>query len=281
MKHTKFKTSLVAASFAILALASFGSKAAVINSQFTLGVNQIEDTDVERIIDSSGAVKTTGDFAVGDTIQTILRWNTVNATVISDALPSPYQLTTYAELTVSNITDLGGGVASITFAPSGNLGAGVFANIYERTSAVQPSFDQTVAPTTGISNVMSQTLIAQLGIGEADDFWTVTSLLDIAAAAGLSAQDPQVSNGQFGLSVLANPGSLPIQANGIVGADGNLHAVVGNASAYQRGPGINTGWLVGSNTTAQFAAVPEPGPLALLGLGLAVMGGLSLARKKS
>ncbi len=280
MKHTKFKTSLVAASFAILALASFGSKAAVINGQFIQGVNQIEDTDVERIVDSTGAVKTSGNFAVGDTIQTILRWNTVNATMISDPLPSPYQLTTYAELTVSSITDLGGGVSDITFAPSGNLGAGVFANIYERTSAAQPSFNQTVAPSTGIANVMGQTLLAQLGIGEADDFWTVRTLLDIAAAAGLDAQDPQVSNGQFGLSVLTNPGNLPIQANGIVGADGNLHAVVGNASAYQRGPGINTGWLVGSNTTAQFN-VPEPGPIALLGLGLAVMGGLSLARKKS
>lgn len=274
------KKSMLGVAFAGLAATSFGTQAAVINGLFDPGPNQIEDTDVERVVDSTGAVKTSGNFVVGDTIQTILRFNTVNATTISDVYGSPYQLNAYAELKVDTITDLNldgdnninTGLVNIVFAPTGNLNdVNAFADLYERTSAAQSAFDQTVAPATGISNVTSETLIASLGLGQADDFWSVNTLLDISAAASLQAGDAQVSNGVFGLSVLSNPGALPIRPDMMLGADGNLHDVVGNASAYQLGPFINGGWLVSSNTSANFN-VPEPTPIALLGLGLAIIG---------
>jgi len=273
------KKALLGAAFAGLAVTSFATQAAVINSLFSSGVNQIEDTDLERIVDASGAVKTSGNWAVGDTVQTILRFNTANVTTISDVYGAPYQLNAYAELQVAAVSapDVNG-VVNIAFAPTGNLGANVFVNLYERTSAAQPGFSQVLDPATAISNVTSETLIASLGIGQLNDFWGTTSLQDIGAAAGLAQGDPQQAAGIFGLSVLNNPGNLPILPLMILGADGNLHDVVGNASAYQLAPGANSGWLVSSNTSAGFT-VPEPAPIALLGLGLAVMG-LSMRRKK-
>lgn len=278
------KKSIVGAAFAGLAVSSFATHAAIITGLFIQGQNQIEDTDLERVVDSSGAVKTSGNFAVGDTIQSILRFNTVNTNTISDTYGAPYQLNAYTELTIAGITDpnldgdnnINTGLVDIAFAPSGNLGGNVFTNLYERTSALQPGFDQTVAPAVGIANVQAETLIAQLGTNGIDDFWTTRSLLDIGAAAGLQPGDPQVAQGIFGLTCIA-PCGLPIKDNAILGADGNLHDVVGNSSAYQLAPGADSGWLVSSNTSANFM-VPEPAPLAMIGLGLTVLG---LIRRRS
>jgi len=277
MKHSHgFKKTLLAVG---LAASSCLANAAIINSQLVVGVNQLEDTDVERIVDANGAVKTSGDFVVGDTIQTILRFTTVNAAIIGDVIPFPYQLNVYAELQVAAINNCfatpGGQACTLVFAPSGNLGANVFAEVYEREDG-QPVFDQAVAPATGIANVQAETLIAELGIGDLDDFWIATTLLDIGAAAGLGSDDPQVANGNLGLSFVTNAGGLPFIEDAMLGTLGGMHDLVGNASAYQLGPNINTGWLVSSNTSVQFA-VPEPTTLALMGVALL---GFGFARRR-
>jgi len=256
------------------------TQAAVINGLFVPGVNQLEDTDVERVVSANGTVKTSGNFVVGDTIQSILRFTTANTDLIGDIIGPPYQLNVYAELQVAAITNCGptllGTACTLIFAPTGNLGAGVIADIYERTNGGQGAFSQVLAPATAIANVQSETLVAQLGVGQATDYWFTSTLLDVGAASSLTAASPQAANGAFGLSVISDPGGLGILPNTMLGVDGNLHSVIGNGSAYQLAPTANAGWLVSSNTTAQFS-IPEPGTLLLLG---AAVFGMGFARRR-
>lgn len=266
------------ASVAMMSSAAFAN--ATINIQIQSGLNQFEDTDAERII-RNGDTVTSGDFLVGDVIQTILRFGSINSSFIhdyGDPFNSPYQLIGYGELEVVNIINTfheAPGQSTLIFAPTGNLGAGVFAELYERTTDALPGADFSIDPTTAIAQVRSETLIAELGIGDTDDFWTATTLLDITLAATAQAGTPQAANGVFGLTVLTNAGNIPLDPNSIVsGTDGNLHDVVGSSSAYVRDVNANTGWLVSSNTELRFNAVPEPSVLALMSMVLLVGAGM-------
>jgi len=273
------------ASVAMMSSAAFAD--ATINGLLRTGENQFQDTDAERIIRDSTVI-TSGVFQEGDVIQTILRFTDINAGVISDSggvYNAPYQLIGYGELRVDSIitTGLPSGYGTLVFAPTGNLGAGVFAELYERTTNT-PGIDFTIDPATAIAQVRSQTLIAEIGISDVDDFWTATTLLNITAAASAIAGGPQAANGVFGLTVLTNAGNLPYDPNSITsGTDFILHDVVGSASAYVIDTNANNGWLVSSNTTLRFnAAVPEPSVLALMSMVLLVGAGMiRLTRRHS
>lgn len=292
MNLKKFaKTALPALA---LTVAASTTMAAQINALFdpTLpgGINEIQDQDVERVLrDTTGdgqldtVLGAADTLAIGDTFETILRWDTVNVTTIGDVIPAPYQLTAYSQLEISSVIFNNDGVDGINgtpddifdlvFIPSGNLKTpNSFVDLYEGNGG----YDSSLAPAAGIASVTGDTYLASFGLGEADDFWLGQGPLDLGVIASLSEGDPQAAAGVFGLSVTANPGNLPIGTNGIVGADGNLHDVVGNTSVFQKSPGTNAGWLVASNTSAAFQVVPAPATLALFGLGLA---GLSLRVK--
>jgi hypothetical protein len=290
MKLNKMAATLAVCA-ATLSTTAFGS-ALVNQTLFVPGINEFQDTDAERIL-RNGTPIVSGNFQVGDVIQTILRFDTINNQSITDLiqvnggpLPNFYQLTAFSELQVGSIVDvptLGAGSCAATgfcrliFTPTGNLSsANSFADLYERDTdgGATNAFSLSVSPTDAINRILAQTFIASVGLFDSDDFWYADTLLDIAAAAALAEGAPQQAAGVFGLSVLANPGLLPVTANAIQsGATGTWHDVVGNVSAYQRSPGVNEGWLVSSNTSLAFTnQVPEPGTLALVGLALAGMG---------
>lgn len=295
--ESKFKKIIATAVFAGFAALPMASNAALINGLFSQGVNEVQDTDAERILNAAGGVVTSGNFAVNQVLQSILRFDTVNATTISDVIPNPYRLTAYSELKIAAIqgsvsingVEVPNGVAclatdpicTLMLAPTGNLGAGVLATLYEGTS-----FDQASAPTVGITGVTGGTAIMSVGYGTVDDFWYATIVNpqsgtyvgnQIGLLTTVNAASGQRGQFNFGLSVLSNPGGLPIASLGMTGTFGKMHDVIGNGSAYARSPGVNTGWLLSSNTLVQFKA-PEPGSIALLGAVLVGMGAVTKRR---
>lgn len=286
MKLKKIASTVLAvAAFAGMAASPSVSQAATVNTLFVPGTNQIQDQDAERVLRGESVV-TSGVFAVGDVIESILRFDTTNGSAIADTLPAPYQLTGYSQLRIAGIQDLpdavpGQNLVRLHFGATGNLGAGVLAELYERTSALQPGFSAGAAPATGIANILAQTLIAEFGLNGTDDFWYSDTINDIGVVAGFTRGSGQAAAGVFGLTALNNPGALPIIVNGILSPiDGNLHDVVGDVSIYGREVGVNPDWLVSSNINAAFNAVPEPGALSLLGLSLLGLG-TSMRRRKA
>lgn len=299
--NSKFKKIIATAAFAGLAAFPAASNAAIINALFSGGINEIQDTDAERILDANGGVVTSGNFAVGQVLQSILRFDTVNLTTISDELPAPYKLTAYSELQIGAIqgsvsingADVPNGVAcgatdpfcSLILVATGNLGANVLATLYEGNSAT--GFNQGLAPAAGIAGVQSNTAILSVGLGKATDYWYATIVNpqsgafvgnQIGLLTTVTATSGQRGQFNFGLSVLDNPGGIPVRNEEMAGIFGNMHDVIGNGSAYARSPGVDSGWLLSSNTLVQFN-VPEPDSLALLGLVFVGMGAVGYRSK--
>lgn len=290
------KKALVVAAFAGLGAVPAVAGAAQINALLNPGLNEIQDTDAERVL-RDGVAVTSGAFQLGDVLQAILRFDTANAETISDFIPAPYKLTAYSELRVIDIQgsqEISGvavptGAAcapaattcSLIFGATGNLGVNVLASLYEGTQ-----FSQTVAANTAVAQITGSTKVADIGYGKAEDYWYATIVNPVGGdQIGLltlvSATSGQRGQFNFGVSLLNNPGGLPVAEDGMTGVFGDQHDVIGNGSAYARSPNVNTEWLLSSNTLIQFQAVPEPGSLALMGALVIAAGAVTMRRKQS
>jgi hypothetical protein len=295
------KPVLIGSALTLLAGLTFASmsanSAALVNDALVLGENTFQDRDGDRVLRDGEVLlpadyDAAGNFQVGDILEAVLVFDSINGlTPIQQGLPATYDLLAYSQLEIASLTlNLGAdGVAGgtgvnadfydVIYKASGNLGANVLVAVYENNDGTFVNFGNN--PTTSVAYVLAQDLIATFGYGEADDFWSGALPLTIAQLelVGQGTGVADNASGVFGLSLLSNPGSLPIGKNAIQSdVTGTFHDLVGNASAKERSTGYNSNWIVETDTQAKFVTVPEPGTLLLMGVGLL---GAGFARKRA
>ena len=215
-----FKKTLIVLGIA-LATASTGAQASIIGGLLIPGINEFQDSDAERVL-RDGVVITAGNVQVGDIFEAVLRFTDTNGLVLSDqpGFAAPYQLTAYSRLEVSALLDINNpalpcaaGATQCDIVLSPGLPGGVSVQIYEDATG---TFTLAQAPAAAIAAIQSGDLLLEIGEVKADDFWVVNdSIISLTTLATLTQGAPQAPNGNFGLSLISNPGGLPVELLGV------------------------------------------------------------------
>jgi len=315
MSKFSIRKIVAAAAFAAAALTPVASHAAAqLNSYLINGRNTLEDTNFDRILrctDPLGCttlaqmtVITTGDFRQGDVLEAALRFEQANSTQLGNLVN--YQLTAYSAIAVGAVTSTNVPLDPInfpgvfipvnvlTFVPTAvvgidsGLGAAGMARVYE---SANENFDVTATPAQLLTNIKSGTEVMTLGLGAAeDDYWFATVGRGLAGGGTqgnidqlttLTSSSAILGTGQFGLSVLSNPGLVNVIPEQMDGALGGKHDTVGQVAGFQLQDGANTEWLISTDTKVRFVRIPEPAGLALVGLAVAIAGFAGVRRSKA
>jgi hypothetical protein len=249
-------------------------------------LNKISDNDAETLLDRECEGCTTGIIDIGDALSGVINWNTLEALSGNNTFGSgtDNEFSGVFTIQVVDKVDLGGGDFGFVFGPDPTFEA-----LYG-TGAMVAFFDDPLQDFTrtgdildSIDSAINGTLIWTWGFeGDADEQWVAVGtdtpelITGSEASAVYNFQLSSLYDILFPAGLVQLPtgcevgGSFsPSDVNPCLSAAGDsLIDIVGSGSVV--GPDFPE-WPIWSNSDASFhpaVAVPEPGTLGLLGLGL-------------
>lgn len=279
MKMKKLVTALSAVGFG-LALASGPASAGV--SWFS-PITAFQDDDLDYVVDNDRS----GTLTKGDRLVSVIEFGNTQGVLAGQGPNSllPHELTAVADITIATVLVDGAGNVTYVFAPSGAagvlsaFGAGTMVGVWlDATPDLNVINAACGTRANCIALASDGSLFLTAGFaGDPDELWISNPFGGGGTIATVEAGGSSTKFGSFNYSlsiIVDNTGQSLEQLSCVpfcgAGGDG-LIDLAGSGDILGGQFLDHTQWTARSDADAQ-VGVPEPGSLALLGVGLAAVG---------